>query len=1013
MGTVPKSEELTPPMPRRARKNEVKDQPAPQPELVGARMDDGMLVLPEAAPNASERPDSHLEHSDASDFVPDDGSAAVRTARRQGGPTVQTGIVPPGVTPSMAQFLEIKTANPDCILWYRMGDFYELFFEDAVTASAVLGIVLTKRGKHLGHDIPMCGVPVHRADEYLQRLIRKGYRVAVCEQLENPADARKRGAKAVVRRDVVRLVTPGTLTEDSLLDAKARNYLTALFRAPGAGGSGAGSAGTDTVFALASLDISTGEFEIGEISAADLGGELARLSPGEILAPDAIAFDQTIAAQLKASGAALTPFPNASFDSLSGERLLKEQLGVAELGGFGSYSRAELAASGALLKYVGLTQLGAKPLIRPPRRSGAGNSLVIDAASRSSLELLRATSGARDGSLLAAIDRTVTGPGARELAARLASPLCNLKAIGARLDAIGFLIQGALVRDDLRAALKAAPDMARAISRLVLGRGSPRDLGLVRDGLAVAASARDLLVKNAGAIGLTAELSGSVNRLEGIPAGLGQSLSKALVDQPTHQKRDGGFVRQGYRADLDEALQLRDDSRRVMAALETKYVEATGVKSLKIRHNNILGYYIETTALNAKPLLESPHTETFRHRQSMSNAMRFSTAELEETEGRIASAAERALAIEQDVFTELAAAVTKAEQPLADLAGALADLDVLTALAELADTEAWVRPELDTGNAFEIEGGRHPVVEQALRAARNGPFVENDCVLGAAEPARAPSHTPTGFDERADRRIWLVTGPNMAGKSTFLRQNALIVVLAQMGCYVPARRARFGIVDRLFSRVGASDDLARGRSTFMVEMVETAGILNQATERSLVILDEIGRGTATFDGLSIAWATVEHLHDVNRCRALFATHYHELTALSGRLADVANATIDVKEWQDDIVFLYKVRGGAADRSYGIQVAKLAGLPRAVIARATEVLSVLEKTDGQNKAKGGGLDDLPLFAAARPKSMGSGAAEPSPVDTALDGIQPDDLTPRAALEALYRLKALRGKKAPPK
>ncbi len=973
-------------MPRRARKNEVKDQP----ELEGSD-------LAQSEPAHSEKVGENAD-------VASETTAATAFLRSENGRVEQTGIVPAGVTPSMAQFLEIKTANPDCILWYRMGDFYELFFEDAVTASAVLGIVLTKRGKHLGHDIPMCGVPVHRADEYLQRLIRKGYRVAVCEQLENPADARKRGSKAVVRRDVVRLVTPGTLTEDSLLDAKARNFLTALFRAPGASGGSSNSPGADAAFALASLDISTGEFEIGEISAADLGGELARLAPGEILAPDAVAFDQAIAAQVKASGAALTPFPNASFDSLSGERLLKAQLGVAELGGFRSFSRAELAATGALLKYVALTQLGAKPLIRPPRRSGAGNSLVIDAASRSSLELLRATSGARDGSLLASIDRTVTGPGARELAARLASPLCDIRAIAARLDAVGFLIQASRVREDLRGALKSAPDIARAISRLVLGRGSPRDLGLVRDGLTVAASARDLLVNNAGAIGLPTELSACVTRLDGIPAGLAQSLAAALVDAPTHQKRDGGFVRQGYRADLDEALQLRDDSRRVMAALETKYVEVSGVKSLKIRHNNILGFYIETTALNAKPLLEGQHAQTFRHRQSMSNAMRFSTAELEETEGRIASAGERALAIEQDVFAELAASVTKAEQSLADLAGALADLDVLAALAELADTEAWVRPELDSGNAFEIEGGRHPVVEQALRAARSGPFVENDCVLGAAEPERKP----TGFDERADRRIWLVTGPNMAGKSTFLRQNALIVVLAQMGCYVPARRARFGIVDRLFSRVGASDDLARGRSTFMVEMVETAGILNQATDRSLVILDEIGRGTATFDGLSIAWATVEHLHDVNRCRALFATHYHELTALSGRLADVANATIDVKEWHDEIVFLYKVRGGAADRSYGIQVAKLAGLPGAVIARATEVLSVLEKTDGQNKAKGGGLDDLPLFAAARPKSMATGASGQSVVDTALDAIQPDDLTPRAALEALYKLKALRSK-----
>ncbi len=901
-----------------------------------------------------------------------------------------------GVTPSMAQFLEIKTANPDSILWYRMGDFYELFFEDAVTASEALGIVLTKRGKHHGQDIPMCGVPVHRADEYLQRLIRRGYRVAVCEQLEDPAEARKRGSKAVVRRDVVRLVTPGTLTEDSLLDAKARNYLTALFRGPAVG-----TANAARQIALASIDISTGEFEVGQAAESDLAGELVRLSPGEILIADATFSDPAIQGPAKLAGAAVTPMAAAYFDSLSGERLLKERLGVSELGAFGQFSRMELAAIGALLKYIDLTQIGAKPAIRPPRHTGPADILVIDAASRASLELLRSTSGARDGSLLAAIDRTVTGPGARELAARLASPLRDAATIGARLDALGFLIERATLRDDVRKTLKASPDIARAISRLSLGRGGPRDLAAVRDGLDVAAELGRLLTDGAEPMGLPSELEGLMRRLSGVGGGLRDALTRGLIDEPPHLKRDGGFVRPGYRPDLDDALQLRDDSRRVMAALETRYIEMTGVKSLKVRHNNILGFYLETTALNAKPLLSEPLSSTFRHRQTMANAVRFSTPELEDIEGRIASAAEQALAIEQEVFTELAAKTAAQEAALGSLAGALAEIDCLAGLAELAEHEGYVRPELEDSTVFEIRGGRHPVVEMALKAQSAGPFVENDCVLGRREePARAP-----GFDEAADGRIWLLTGPNMAGKSTFLRQNALIVVLAQMGAYVPARMARIGIVDRLFSRVGASDDLARGRSTFMVEMVETAGILNQATARSLVILDEIGRGTATFDGLSIAWATVEHLHDVNRCRALFATHYHELTVLSGRLAEVANATIDVKEWQDEIVFLHKVKSGAADRSYGIQVGKLAGLPRVVIERASEVLRVLEKSDGRGKGQAGGLDDLPLFAAARPKGHTPMRNEPSPVETALAGVNPDDLTPKAALETLYRLKAL--------
>lgn len=896
------------------------------------------------------------------------------------------------VTPSMAQFLEIKAANPDCILWYRMGDFYELFFDDAVVASQALGIVLTKRGKHLGQDIPMCGVPVHRADDYLQRLIRKGYRVAVCEQLEDPAEARKRGSKAVVKRDVVRLVTPGTLTEDTLLDARARNYLTALFLPS------ADAASPEPRYALASLDISTGEFEIGKATVADLAGELVRLAPGEILLPDRLMDDKTIAACAGHTGSALTPVATSFFDSMTGERTLSERLGVIELDGYGTFSRTELAAVGALLKYVDLTQLGAKPVLRPPRRTGPATTLVIDAATRGSLELLRSTRGERDGSLLSAIDRTVTGPGARELANRLASPLRDAAIIAARLDAIAFLLGEPEAREALREALKGAPDVARATSRLALGRGDPRDLAAVRDALAAAARCGSILDDAAGALGLPPELVRARQALDGGQATLADLLIRALVDTPGHQRRDGGFVRSGFRADLDEALALRDNSRRVMTSLEAAYIEQTGIKTLKVRHNNILGFYIEVGAQNARPMLAAPLSETFTHRQTMANAVRFTTVELVEVEGRIAGAAERALAIEQDVFAELARAIADEERALGEVAQALAEIDVAAALAELAEYESYVRPELDESTSLEIEGGRHPVVEQALRAAKAGPFVENDCVLGNDRPET------TGFDEdAATGRIWLVTGPNMAGKSTFLRQNALVTVLAQMGSFVPAKRARIGIVDRLFSRVGAADDLARGRSTFMVEMIETAAILNQATERSLVILDEIGRGTATFDGLSIAWATVEYLHDVCSCRALFATHYHELTALAGRLGDVANATIEVKEWQDEIVFLHKVRAGAADRSYGIQVAKLAGLPTPVIARAGEVLAVLEKADRQENGAAASLDDLPLFAAARPTSPAPRTSATDPLHEAVKALNPDDLSPREALEALYRLK----------
>lgn len=905
-------------------------------------------------------------------------------------------------TPSMAQFLEIKAANPDSILWYRMGDFYELFFDDAVVASAALGIVLTKRGKHLGIDIPMCGVPIHRADDYLQKLIKLGYRVAVCEQLEDPAEARKRGAKAVVRRDVVRLVTPGTLTEETLLEPGARNFLTALYRYPGGDGPLIGSARS---VALASLDISTGEFETGEISGADLPGELVRLAPGEVIASDQVLGDAEVRQWIGLSGAAATSVPSASFDSLNGERQLKSVLGAAELDGFGDFTRGELAAVGAVLRYVELTQIGKKPMIRPPRRSNVGSALMIDAATRNSLELLRSTLGTRDGSLISAIDRTVTGAGARELAARLASPLRETAVIERRLDAVQRLAEAGALREAIRRHLKQAPDIARAMARLQFARGGPRDLAAIRDGLYSAKTCCDHLLTAKSAAGLPSELDAITISLDRAAGPLAEQLASALVEVPGHLKRDGGFIRTGFNSELDDALQLRDDSRKVMAELERSYIELTGVKSLRIRHNNILGYFVEVTQLNAKPLTSGPLAETFRHRQTMANAMRFTTLELAGTEGRIASAAERALALEQEIFQTLANAVAQASHMLTAIAASLAELDHTAALAELAVNESYVRPVIDDSPAFEIRGGRHPVVEQALRSAQGGPFIENDCVLGRAQPAQAP-----GFDEMPDARIWLVTGPNMAGKSTFLRQNAVIALLAQMGSFVPARSAHIGVLDRLFSRVGASDDLARGRSTFMVEMVETASILNQATDRSLVILDEIGRGTSTFDGLSIAWACVEYLHDTCRSRALFATHYHELTALAGRLSSVANVTIDVKEWHDDIVFLHKVKAGAADRSYGIQVAKLAGLPGPVVARAGEVLSALEKND--RRAAGGAkpLDDLPLFAASRPRSSAP-PAKPSAIDAALAVINPDDLTPKAALEALYRLKRLGSK--PPK
>ena len=892
------------------------------------------------------------------------------------------------ITPLMEQYIEIKAANPDCLLFYRMGDFYELFFDDAETASRALGIVLTKRGKHRGRDIPMCGVPVERADEYLHRLIAAGHRVAVCEQIEDPAEAKKRGAKSVVRRDVVRLVTRGTLTEDSLLDPRRNNYLVAVARAKLSAG--------DNRFALAFLDISTGEFRLVECDGNALSAELARLEPGEIIVSDSLYDDPELAPLLRALP--VTPLPRDVFDGANAERRLATYFAVATTDAFGALSRLELTAAAACVTYVERTQIGKRPPLSPPTAESAGATLAIDAATRANLELMRTQGGERRGSLIGAIDRTSTVAGARLLMQRLSAPLTDPVAIGHRLDAVGLFVSEVDLRADARARLKAAPDLARALARLVLGRGSPRDLAAIRDGLRAAAE----LAERLASAPQVAEIADAALALQRPDPAVAAELAAALAEGLPHTKRDGGFVGAHYHPPLDETRALRDESRRVVAALQARYAEETQIKSLKIRHNNVLGYFVEVTAQHGERLMGPPWNATFIHRQTLAGQVRFTSSELGDLEARITNAADRALALELDIFDRLSAQVVAAADDIKAAAAALAAIDVTAALATVAVERSYVRPEVDAGRDFVIAGGRHPVVEQALARAggeSSHAFVANDCDL--SPPPGAGGGAGAG-------RIHLVTGPNMAGKSTYLRQNALIAVLAQMGSFVPARQARIGVVDRLFSRVGAADDLARGRSTFMVEMVETAAILNQAGERSLVILDEIGRGTATFDGLSIAWAAIEHLHETNRCRALFATHFHELTALAAKLPRLVNATMRVKEWQGDVVFLHEVVPGSADRSYGIQVAKLAGLPTAVIERAKLVLGQLESEDRTSPARRL-IDDLPLFNAAA-RSAPAPPADPTAaaVIGALADLNPDEMSPREALQALYTLKQMAAK-----
>ena len=855
----------------------------------------------------------------------------------------------------MAQYRRLKEEAGDALLFYRMGDFFELFFDDARVASACLDIALTKRGEDAGEPIPMCGVPAHSGESYLARLIKAGHRVAIAEQTESPAEARKaRGSKALVERAIIRLVTPGTLTEDSLLESASANWLAAV-----------GSAGDE--WAIAAADISTGRFELMACGPGELAAELARLSPAETIAGSSIPGLQTSEGK-------------GGFDSIFGERSLKQRFGLMTLDGLGSPSRAELAAAGGLLTYLDATQKGANVLLDAPRRIKRANHMAIDAATRDSLELTRSVSGAIAGSLLGEIDRCQTAAGRRLLNEDISAPLTDRAAIEDKLSLVAWLHEDALRRERVRVALKSLPDFGRALARLAAGRGSPHDLALLRDGLTGAAALRGELELEADQPGLLDTL---LPKLGGHGA-LVDRLKAALVESPPIDTSKGGYIAEGYDAALDSLRDTASNGRRAIAALESRYRDATGIASLKIRNNAVLGYHVEVSAKHADRLM-TPDSG-FAHRQTLAGVVRFNSPELHEEASRVIEAGAHALAAEAGHAAELTALTIATAPQITATAEAIARIDVSASQAQRAAEGAWCRPELTDEACLEIDGGRHPVVETAL-SQTGGRFVANDLAMDA------------------NGRLWLITGPNMGGKSTFLRQTALIALLAQSGSFVPAARAKIGIVDRLFSRVGASDNLARGRSTFMVEMVETAAILAQATRQSLVILDEIGRGTSTYDGLAIAWAVVEAMHDEVQCRTLFATHYHELTRLAGRLDSLSLHHVRAREWKGDLVLLHEVAGGAADRSYGIAVAKLAGLPPAVVARARSVLSKLEAGRDATGGIAAGLEDLPLFASAEPDHA------PDPIAAALDEVDPDSLTPRQALEELYRLKRLAAEREP--
>ena len=875
-----------------------------------------------------------------------------------------------GHTPMMAQYMAVKERYPDALLFYRMGDFYELFRDDAIAAAETLDITLTKRGKTQGDEIPMCGVPYHSCDPYIAKLIRAGFKVAICEQTETPEQAKERtkregkpASKALVNRDVVRLITQGTLTEDTLLDARENNYLSALAEVGGQ-------------YGLAWLDLSTGGFMVQPIHKGDLNAAIERIEPKEILTTDKI-YD------LLNGDSRVTTQSASLFDSENARKRLEKIFGVGTLEAFGGFSRAEIAAAGALVDYVERTQIGHMPYLAKPQQVSAGGTLEIDAATRRNLELTRTLTGDRKGSLLEIIDYTITGPGARLLQATLSAPLTDIAAINKRLDRVACFVDEAPLRDRMRELLRAMPDMERALARLTVGRGGPRDFVMLRTGLKQAEIIRATLQNSTRARETLEALTKCLQSDPNLNA-FQDKLKQAIADEPPALLRDGGFIAHGYHKRLDELKLLRDDARRLIAGLQVKYQQHTGIDSLKIKYNNVLGYFIEVTARHGDALMikKDDGSNPYIHRQTLANAARFTTPELAELERDISSAGEKALALELEIFAHLTEECKALSDEIGLQARTIAALDLSAALAQLAIDMNYTRPVLDNSFSFNIEDGRHPVVESALRK-QSEKFVPNDCDLGPAQ------------------RLWLLTGPNMAGKSTYLRQNALIAIMAQSGCYVPAAKAHIGIIDRVFSRVGASDDLARGRSTFMVEMVETAAILNQATAKSLVILDEIGRGTATFDGLSIAWACVEHLHETGKCRGIFATHYHELTALTAKLPALASHSMQVKEWKGDIIFMHAVAKGSADRSYGIHVAKLAGLPDTVIARAEAVLVLLQSGE-QSGALSRLADDLPLFSAS---AAPTAKPQKSALEEALDNLNPDALSPKEALEFLYKIKAL--------
>lgn len=802
------------------------------------------------------------------------------------------------VTPMMRQYRDAKAQSPDALLLFRMGDFYELFHDDAREAARILSLTLTSRDKG-PNATPMAGFPYHALDMHLRKLLEAGKRVAICDQVENPKDA-----VGLVKREVTRVVSPGTLTDENLLDPRSNNFLVAIAPAKG-------SEKRDSNCGIAWLDLSAGRLTAGVVDSNDVASELGRLEPAEVLHPD----DRPPKAEwfLLQRQPALTPRPAFEFSQRNAEDLLRRQFNVATFEGYGfDADSLALAAAGALVAYLLETQKTGLSHISKLAPYRTGQSLVLDPTTRRSLELTRTLrENRREGSLLDAIDKTVTSCGARRLAEWLSQPLVEIAPIRHRQAAVAEWKEDPSARSELRDLLKQTFDVERLVGRIATGRTHPRDLAALRETL------RLLPAIKAKLAGRDATMNAEIEQAVDLFPGLRQRLETTLVDEPPFQIQAGGIVRDGFSVELDELREIAKGGKQWMANFQRQQAEETGIANLKVGFNKVFGFYLEVTNTGKNKV-----PADWQRKQTIKNAERYITPDLKEHERKVLHAEDRANSLETELFAELRAETANHMPALQRLAAVLGDLDCLLGLAELAATRHYVRPQITDGVELTIEAGRHPVLDTSMQAGR---FIPNDTKLN-----------------ETDGRFLLITGPNMAGKSTYIRQVALIVVLAQIGGFVPAASATIGVADRVFARVGASDELGRGQSTFMVEMTESANILNNATARSLVILDEIGRGTSTYDGVSLAWAISEHLHDRVRCRTLFATHYHELIDLEKTLTGLRNRNVAVREWKDEIIFLHQIVEGGADRSYGIHVARLAGVPAEVLQRAQDVLFHLER-----------------------------------------------------------------------